>query len=386
MAARRLLDRVLPGLLLLLAAGLAPESHAQGRTLGDNVALALSSEELVAAQPAHGDSRASLRVFGLDGSLRYTLIVDDVEPGDRFGAAIALDREWLVVGAPGGPSGRAFVFRRSAGSAAPDSAMWEPAGVVHVRSRGAKLGTAVALHDGALLVGAPGINTVVVIPTVSQLSIRSRLTHPDLAEDDGFGSAVAADGAQVYVGAPRRNAGAGSVFVFSQGEDGVVLDHIQTEPGMRRLGTDILSLGTGRFITSALDYVPDIADERRSEDSILQFVGVSVFDYYVNDLGRWHKRVVADTLRDRSLLFTPSLPVVGSASELAIGLPGSGRIETYAAGDSGWVPTGEIAAYPTERGLGIALAAADGRLAARSLQGLCMSKAPWYCLIGPITI
>lgn len=86
------------------------------------------------------------------------------EGGDDFGAAVAVDGERLVVGAPGQgppgmPVGRAQVFRRVPG-AVPET--WEPATELAPGDGlgGDAFGAAVSLVGPRVLVGGPGIDAV----------------------------------------------------------------------------------------------------------------------------------------------------------------------------------------------------------------------------------
>jgi hypothetical protein len=87
-------------------------------------------------------------------------------------------------------------------------------------------GSAVAAHDGLLAVGAPGVDAVADDAGAVHLFRRAadgwrhdgRLAPDDLGVAAGFGGAVAvADGA-VLVGAPRDRADAGAAYLFERSE------------------------------------------------------------------------------------------------------------------------------------------------------------------------
>ncbi len=153
------------------------------------------------------------------------LVGDDTDVFDEFGESIAFDGETLVVGAPskddGGieDSGAAYVYVKVGD-------FWEERGRLSAPAlaAGARFGDAVAVDGGTMLIGAPGADSGAgevhefLRDGDGEWSWRSTLTASNAAAGDGFGSAVALDGAIAVVGAPHRTwsgqANSGRAYIF----------------------------------------------------------------------------------------------------------------------------------------------------------------------------
>ena len=148
----------------------------------------------------------------------------------RFGSAISLQGDTLAVGASeifqgGITSGAVFVYGRHAGG----TNAWGlqrsilPSGL----SQNARFGAAVALDGDTLLIGSPQLNT---IPTNSgavfvherhvggsnQWTLVQRLTSQVAAVNGRFGASVDMQGDQAVVGAPLEESGAGAAYLFQR--------------------------------------------------------------------------------------------------------------------------------------------------------------------------
>ncbi|HJR17551.1 MAG TPA: choice-of-anchor B family protein [Gemmatimonadales bacterium] len=186
--------------------------------------LSLKGGVLLAGSPGYSENQGRVVVFrqgtGQGGwTQQGTLVGSSANKGERFGLAVALDRDRAMVGAPGefpsqsGVTGRAVVFRRS-GDGWVKEAVLTGQGV-------AAMGAAVLFDGDAAYVGAPATDSAVG----SVLQFRRSNTgwneagkivpatpeHPSL-----FGMALVRDGQDLLVGAPFSNAGAGSIHVFRQ--------------------------------------------------------------------------------------------------------------------------------------------------------------------------
>lgn len=157
------------------------------------------------------------------------------EQGCEFGATLALDAKWLVVGAPrasvGGrfDAGRVSVFTRGESP---------PRGWIHAydisapeASESAQFGAALSLHDGVLAVGAPRARVVGPegdeLASAGEVAVyrlgRTGAAHlatlraPKPARWARFGSSIAGDGPLLAVGADGDECGGvrtGAVHVF----------------------------------------------------------------------------------------------------------------------------------------------------------------------------
>jgi choice-of-anchor B domain-containing protein len=189
-------------------------------------ALALKGGVLLVGAPGQAERRGQVVVFRQGSapaswSQQGTLVGAADDPGERFGIAVALDRDRALVGAPGqlfGDSarvGRAMVFRRNGNSWVKEAVLSAP-GDAKLRGHGTAL-----LFDGdAAYVSA--VTSDSAAGAVLQYRRGSsgswdqvaRITaavpeHPAL-----FGMALARDGQDLLIGAPFSNSGSGSVHVF----------------------------------------------------------------------------------------------------------------------------------------------------------------------------
>jgi hypothetical protein len=157
--------------------------------------------------------------------LAATLRASDGEAGDQFGAAVAIDGDVAVVGArrddnENGPfAGAAYVFIREAGGWREQARLVAPAGAFDDR-----FGTAVAISGDRVVIGAPGYAlqrgaAFVYRNGSAGWSFEARLEAADVQEGDAFGAAVALDGGFAVVGSESHDTAglvdAGAAFVFS---------------------------------------------------------------------------------------------------------------------------------------------------------------------------
>jgi len=185
-------------------------------------ALALKGGVLLAGSPGYAENNGRVVVFRQGSgptawTQQGTLVGSAANAGERFGMAVALDRDRALIGAPGefpsksGIAGRAVVFRRSSNS-------WVKEAVLGGEGVAA-LGAAVLFDGEAAYVAAPASDSAAgsvlqfrragsgwsqagrIVPAAPE--------HPSL-----FGMALARDGQDLLVGAPFSNQGAGAIHVF----------------------------------------------------------------------------------------------------------------------------------------------------------------------------
>jgi hypothetical protein len=140
------------------------------------------------------------------------------EPGNdhRFGAALAAEGEFLVVGVPQAGDGRVEVWRLVAGVPQRLQVLEAPSGIP-----GARFGAALALADGDLLIGAPfaGGSGAVYRSRLQAGSFEApRLLAVAAGELEELGAAVAVFGDLALVGAPGRGSGAVEAYARVGGE------------------------------------------------------------------------------------------------------------------------------------------------------------------------
>ncbi|MCH7489585.1 MAG: choice-of-anchor B family protein [Gemmatimonadetes bacterium] len=187
---------------------------------------------VVASAPGSG----RLRIFERDDSSSWQeaarLDIAGATANDRFGAALALRGDRVLVGAPQhGTSGAAFLFAldRSTGQWSDEATLTTDSLALESR-----FGTAVAFDGDYAMVGAPGTSeTGGVIVTFSrdpdsgEWSEQKRTAPIESAAADRFGSAMAVAQDELWVGAPGppgapgapdASAGTGRVYRFTRGE------------------------------------------------------------------------------------------------------------------------------------------------------------------------
>jgi hypothetical protein len=134
-------------------------------------------------------------------TLQDTLRVEDGAPGERFGHAVAVHSDTIVVGAVydgefGFRAGAAYLFVREGSSwhfqaklTAPDAAAYQ------------QFGSAVAVGDDVVAVGASGFSGRAVYLFDRAGAYQTTLRPGDLHEDARFGSALALAGDTLVAGA-----------------------------------------------------------------------------------------------------------------------------------------------------------------------------------------
>ncbi len=224
---------------LCTAGELGPQSEASD---GLGSVIAVDGDVLVVGAFADGTSGPLsglvyvYRFDGLNWMLETVLAAPDAQAGDRFGAAAAVNAGRLLIGAPredeqGFDAGAAYLFEF-------DGVEWtfvEKLTAVDAASND-RFGAAVALESDVIVIGAPGDDDVafdagaayVFREFGSAWFTEAKLTDGLLGGGAAFGSTVLVSGDDALVGAPGAAAGgvAGAGLVFEFMFDG--LDWIAT--------------------------------------------------------------------------------------------------------------------------------------------------------------
>ncbi|MDX1419081.1 MAG: T9SS type A sorting domain-containing protein [Rubricoccaceae bacterium] len=193
-------------------------------------AVALDGDVLLVGAPQpYGTGPGAAYVFRYDGAQwieEARLTGAGTVVGHQFGTAVALDGDVAVVGADRhntGYCGSAFVFRRTGSTWAQEAALNDDACVNHDR-----FGAAVAVEGDVVVVGAHGddhgSNLEVDLGAVHVYgrsggvwTLEARLTAADANDYDHFGSSVGLDGNTLIAGAYGDSEGgtvAGAGYVF----------------------------------------------------------------------------------------------------------------------------------------------------------------------------
>lgn len=198
--------------------------------------VALSGDTLVVGAPIASVGGASQQgrvyVYVRSGGVwtqQLNLYAFNGSATDRFGSSVAIDGDTLVVGAPrqGSTHGAVYVYTRTGTTWTFESWFSVPSLQGDINER---FGSAVALEGDRLVVGATGWDTPTIDAgaafvferTNGAWSLVQELVAADGATDDYFGQAVDLSGNTVLVGAyghvqPQVSGGAAYVFVESAG-------------------------------------------------------------------------------------------------------------------------------------------------------------------------
>jgi len=270
-------------------------------TLGDGFGTALAMEGntiFIGAPFSTGGGAVYVFVRDVDSWTRDQKVVsNDIDDGDHFGAAIAMHNGLLAVGAPGREdesgtlvnNGAVYTFLLESG-------LWLQTEIatpqVSDQRSEARFGAAVSLQDQKLLVGAPkedlapyesdhGAAYVLGYDGFDWLQ-EARLQMPDASDwqPGSFGTTVRLDGNRLLVGAPKVTftngpAEAGAVVAFTYDPvDGWLPGHVfQDVPGRKEV-----TLGSALALDGS-DLLLGAPHDRR--------LGSARFYQYNDDLDEW---------------------------------------------------------------------------------------------------
>ena len=248
--------------------------------LGDGFAVALASDGrvVVAGAVGHAGARGAAYVFERGagaGAWRQTakLQAADGAAGDNLGFAVAVQGDVILVGAPGHNENRgaAYAFRRGA-----QAGQWVQAAKLVPESSDstARFGAALALDRDVALVGAPGPHFMPGMLTgpaalhpgavysfrrpVGTGAWQAQARVP--ASDSGaraFGAAIALAGSSAFVGAPGTQESRGTVSELTR--DGETWRHRatfapDTLPGFALFGAGVAPTATGVLVAAPLEH------------------------------------------------------------------------------------------------------------------------------------
>lgn len=199
---------------------------------GDGFGQAVAISGDTAAVSANQDDAAtgSVYVFRRTSgawNLEQKLVPADATPGDGFGTFVAIDGDTIVIGSPGHEDrrGAAYVFARAGSVWSLQQQLEAPQ-----RDEGDRFGTAVAISGETVLIGAPGDDEVAqdaggvwaFVRSGSLWSFEQKLLVATAAANDTVGSDVAIDGDTAIVSAPHDDeagpeSGAAYAFVRASG-------------------------------------------------------------------------------------------------------------------------------------------------------------------------
>ena len=262
----------------------------------------------------------TVHVFRRDGAgwVESAVLTADVPPGSAVGAAIAVSGATAVVGAPtDSATGAAFVFERG-------TAGWRLAARLAPAAAqpGDGVGAAVALHGDVVLVGAPGHG-----PSGAAFVFRrsgdawgeiQTLTPEGACEGARFGATIAVHQRRVAVAAPGPEAGfilagqpayqPGAVHLYEWAGDG-----FETGATLMSADTSVRSLGAAAVVGNEELFASAPATRRRG--TVVRFARSAG--------GAWRETgTIAPERLGNAVSFGASLALSGN--DLLIGAPAGG--------------------------------------------------------------
>ena len=140
--------------------------------------------------------------------------------GNAFGASLSVQSGRLLVGAPlAGAGGAVYAFRMDGGG-------WQQEGTLATGGLLADdaFGTAMAMDGDLAIISAPARNEAAgtalayrLDPVSGEWSPAGQLLPSDGFQRDGFGSTLALNGGNVWIGSPQADGRQGAAYVFSGG-------------------------------------------------------------------------------------------------------------------------------------------------------------------------
>ncbi len=228
-------------------------------------ALAADGSTLVVGATLMNNSTGGAYVFTKDAGGNWVetqkLLGEDSSEEESFGRSIALDGDWLVVGAAGADDGRgaAYIFHRGAdGSWSQHSKLQE-----EEVEEGAFYGLTVAMNNGNVLVAAPlageqadgHVYAYYYHEDQDAFVSHGRLgKFPGVFDGSNFGMGLALEGGLAIVGTPQLGGGIGGAALYrgQAGEfqlAGVLLPFTAAQPGtgsaVAVVGQDVWVGGSG---------------------------------------------------------------------------------------------------------------------------------------------
>ncbi|MEM9301372.1 MAG: Calx-beta domain-containing protein [Pseudomonadota bacterium] len=208
---------------IMPAATLSGPPTPKGQGAGFGSAMNALNDKLAIGAPAAGVG-GTVSLYDIIG--QNLQLIDEVEPpdaavGGAFGSAISLSGESMAVGAPGfADTGAAYLFNVPPAGATSLLALVDPPPLLS----GDSFGAALALDGDSLLVGAPGTDGGGAVYRFTADRFEQRVSPPAGALE--FGQAVAAFAGTIVIGAPATETDAGLALirtgvVFSSSFEGV---------------------------------------------------------------------------------------------------------------------------------------------------------------------
>ena len=319
-----------------------------GKTYGQSIAASCEWLWIGAPQATAGGQKNRGAVFWWRKSQRgdwqaITAPVSEGSAGDAFGGALAINEPWAVVGAPKADRGdlrdigRIYLYRRQ-------EQTWQLASRLESglsRNR-EQFGSAVALNDGWLAVGAPGPQKsaetdngdgAVHLYSLQRGKWKYRQTLlPGSEHREGrFGASLALEGGHLIVGAPTEhldrsdNLGSGAVYAYRLSGDEWIPDTAFTMPDLNdhkdgQFGSVLALQGNTLVISAPLTSFFENTEPHAQAGRVFLYV-------WSEEAETWHRS--ANFLQEKGEHLSPgnqfgsSLALANAGQWLLAGAPGA---------------------------------------------------------------
>ena len=318
---------------------MAPSPSANSMT-GFGAAIAIGEGEILVSRsgtspfiPLKSDRAGGVHIFQPDGNGGWQEVgqfaASDAMVGDHFGSAMALEQGTLAVVGPEANDGEGAVYLFEKGDEG-----WTETGRVIATSPGDStpaeaFGGAVAVSGGTLFVGAPrqasaaGAVYVFTRNDDGAWEQSGMLTGVDTQARDRFGSALAFDGTDLLVSAPRANKRRGRVYLFRWDTDAGSWTEISQ---MNSAADKPIRFGSALSLSHGLLAIAP--GSRANQEGIALFVR--------NDAGDWS--AAGSLVPDSTATGTFGRAIAVAGADAWVGEPSfeqHGRVHHFARGDDG---------------------------------------------------
>ena len=240
-----------------------------------------------------GTSAGGVFVFHTDFLFEITKIKPNVPiANERFGSSVAIDGNFVVVGAPGygnSTTGAVYVFNLTTGV---QLHRIVPVGSLNFDY----VGASVDINNGIIAIGAPEHDSAAInggavyLYNATTGTLIRKITRPDAGSQDGFGSSVSIENNTLVVGAPHRDPSGfntGSVFIYNDVIAGGEINEAfsYSVPNNQEMGQDV-AINDGHIVGSTSGYMDvdgyaaifhQYCDADINADGLLNFFDVSSF-------------------------------------------------------------------------------------------------------------
>jgi choice-of-anchor B domain-containing protein len=199
------------------AAKLTPRDGAASNGFGR--AIAVSGNVMIVSASAADNGKGAGYIFQRDargGWNQVAVLANPDTAGSQFGSAVAIEGDIAVIGAPtlAKQSGAVYVYRRNGNTWTQDAKLVSPETKEQMF-----FGQGVGIHRGRILVGETGYNertgaVHVFERTGNAWTSDSKLTANGLQKGDRYGMPIVTSNDRVLVGATGFASASGAVFAF----------------------------------------------------------------------------------------------------------------------------------------------------------------------------